>query len=294
MQPASSVAIVTTVRDPGPSFATWVAYHRRLADRLYIFLDEPANGDRALIPALTGVSVFDGEQASTMSGGNGVMQRQCANADRALALCREDGIDWLLHIDGDELIWSPDLAFGDYLGGLDAGIGSVSFVNHEVVPVAEVGDCFHELHLFKRNGHDGAPGPQPYPFFRFYGNGKSAARVAACGRSDGVHLFAIERGALHLERRVCVLHYACPGYRDWLKKYAQLGDFLAYWWDDPRYPITFRFHLDSRDAYLAARRSGDWDGAAAFYRGTLYDEATLAAMLAGGALFEARPLATLP
>jgi hypothetical protein len=82
------VAVVATVRDPGLSFRTWIAYHLNEVDRLYIVLDKPGTGDEQLIPDDPRVTVLAGAQESSLSGQSGVMQRQFANVARAVELCR--------------------------------------------------------------------------------------------------------------------------------------------------------------------------------------------------------------
>lgn len=285
-----TIAIATTVRDPGHSFVTWIAFHRQVAHKIYVYLDEPGPRDAALIPDLPEVRCFSGSQQSTMSGGNGVMERQIANVERAYRQCLEDGIDWLIHIDGDELLWSPEAALSDFFAGLAPEVTTVSFVNHEVINVSHADDNFKELHFFKRNDGEAVYrnnlSYRHYPFFAFYGNGKSAVRVSDYKRPDGVHLFEVREGKRHIEREVCVLHYACATYAEWLKKYAQLDAFQPYWWDDPCNPIRFPYHLDSRDSYLASKRTGDWNIAYDFYHRHLFTAAELDQLRAVGVVFE--------
>ena len=58
------IAVVATVRDPGPSFKTWIAYHLNEVDRLYIVLDKPGTGDEQLIPADPRVTVLAGQYSN--------------------------------------------------------------------------------------------------------------------------------------------------------------------------------------------------------------------------------------
>jgi hypothetical protein len=137
-----TLAIVATVRNPGPSFKTWIAYHLHQADHPYIFLDKPGTGDEQLNPANPRVTGLAGEQLSWMTGQKVVMQRQSANVWRALGLCRKEGFTWLLHIDADELIWSPQASIRSYFPGVAAEVSQVSFVNHEVVNQFDAADDY--------------------------------------------------------------------------------------------------------------------------------------------------------
>ena len=207
-----TLAIVATVRNPGPSFKTWIAYHLHQADHLYIFLDKPGTGDEQLIPANPRVTGLAGDQLSWMTGQNGVMQRQSANVWRALGLCRKEGFTWLLHIDADELIWSPQASIKAYFNRVDDDVSQVSFVNHEVVNQFEAADdYFREMHLFKRNSYEFPADHwihgRRHKFFSSYGNGKSAVRVEKHNAADGVHRFHVTAGRTQYERNAGVLHY---------------------------------------------------------------------------------------
>ena len=288
-----SIAIVTTVRDPGSSFRTWITYHRQIADKLYIFLDEPGPRDAALIPDAPGVNYLAGTQQSTMSGGNGVMERQIANVERAHPLCVADNIDWLVHIDGDELLWSPDGNVADFFAALSPEVATVSFVNHEVINTERTADNFKDLRFFKRNGGEDKfrqyLSYRKYSFFLFYGNGKSAVRISNYKRPNGVHIFEVDDGITLFEKKVCVLHYACPTYQQWLTKYRQLDEFQPYWWDDVQNPIPFQFHLDSRDVYLESKKTGNWQTTRDFYRSNIFSDAEVERMVELGIVFEADP-----
>lgn len=291
----ATIAIVATVRDPGPSFRTWIAHHLNEVDRLYIALDRPGTGDEQLIPADSRITLLAGAQESSLSGQSGVMQRQFANVFRAVERCREDGMSWLLHIDADELAWSPRGTIKAHFEGVDSDVSQVTFVNHEVVnqPCASE-DYFRELHLFKRNGFEFPPDhwihARRHGFFHLYGNGKSAVRVDRHDRPVSVHAFQVTGGRTHVEWTACILHYPCATYNEWLKKHAFLGDFLPYWWDNPQSPIDFPFLIDSRDAYVQSLKTGNWDIARTFYDKSLFTEWQVANLLQTGAVFRADPL----
>jgi hypothetical protein len=290
------LAIVATVRNPGSSFRTWIAYHLHQVDRVFIFLDKPGTGDEQLIPSNPRVTVLAGAQpSSSMTGQNGVMQRQTANVGRAVDLCLKDGITWLLHIDADELIWSAQTRIKSYFASVEPDVSQVSFVNHEALnQFCAEEDYFREMRLFKRNGHEFPPDlwihARRHGFFTLYGNGKSAARVDKAIGVDGVHLFRVSAGRTRYESGTCILHYPCATYAEWLKKPSFLGDLLPYWWDNPQTPIEFPFLLDSRDAYLESVRTGNWEIAKGFYMKSLFTDGEVANLLELGAVFRADPL----
>ena len=83
-----------------------------------------------------------------------VQSRQCVVVQEAIALAAADGFDWLLHVDIDELWYSPvPSAQRDAPSVFAAAPDSVTeiiFPNHEAVPQLEDSDCWFTSHtLFK-------------------------------------------------------------------------------------------------------------------------------------------------
>lgn len=59
------IAIVCTVRNPSASFTTWINYHSKLVDKMYIYLDSPTAATLSGLPASPAVSVCFGAWLST-------------------------------------------------------------------------------------------------------------------------------------------------------------------------------------------------------------------------------------
>lgn len=216
------------------------------------------------------------------------MQRQCDNVRHVLTQCSKDGIDWLIHLDSDELIFSPQQDLKNYFSHLDQSVSSVLFVNHEVVSVYAAEDPFRELNIFKRNRRfDRSPdmslveGPS---YFQGYTIGKSAVRVEKCLGPSGVHEFETSDGAMVRENEVCVLHYLSATYKDWVKKYSELGNFQAYWFDDMKSPMHQSFLVQSRDIYISAMQAGNWSLAREFYANNLMSATMKEQLLQSGDL----------
>lgn len=127
---------------------------------------------------------------------------QQLNARHAIALAVKRGLDWLLHIDADEL-FDPGPA-GDapaHFRELSrAGAATFCYLNVEAVPEAHgIVDPFREVTLFKRSLELVDPTPdakeavafwqarQEGSFFYYYDNGKAAVRVHANARPLSVH-----------------------------------------------------------------------------------------------------------
>ncbi|HEX6200483.1 MAG TPA: tryptophan 7-halogenase, partial [Thermoanaerobaculia bacterium] len=289
------VGIVSTVRDAGPALEGWCRHHLEVGmDRLVVVLDgsedrEAEAAARGLLDRLAACLGGGGAERVTLwseaearrrwkdlqpaeeldrlrgqaEGGAAawaVAARQALNASAALASVRGD-LDWLLHLDGDELF---------YLQG--AGRGGASLAEHFAAVTAEgwtrVRYVNHELLVpypdparpgapprFKRNPAVAAArlGPEGWtrlarllameqgdrrPWFRAYWNGKSAVAVAAGRHAAGVHGWAVGPGRGGGEGAPflagpSILHFHLPDAAAFRRKYLGLAGAP----DDPGRPF---------------------------------------------------------
>jgi hypothetical protein len=260
-------AIVTTLRDASATIDSFIAYHRAVGfERLFLVFDDPADLDlerEVKLPGVTAIphdaALRDGwrtlssyaEQAAFVD--REVMSRQILNAELAIGLARDAGMDWLLHIDADELFHAPaGQPLGEHLDDLARrGFEMVCYPNHEAIPEPGAGaDFFRDVTLFRRSARRVAAGRDPLPF-HFYTNGKSAVRLAIPGiRARGVHGFTADDGlAVTTAFEHAILHYACCGFDAFWQKYARLGAFGDAWWGTTDIAAAIgTFHLECRDA----------------------------------------------
>ena len=249
-------ALVTTLRNAGATLDYFVAYHLSVGfDHLFLFFDDP---DDALFerfeghPAITAVkntARLRRRWLQTRSAAENypfadreVMARQILNADVAVQMALHSDIDWLLHIDADELFYSPTESVADHFAGLSArGVEVARYLNHEAIPeTSRVRNFFTEVSLFKRNRN--AFTPQQANWFRnhfdgqglyfsFYDNGKAAGRVTGLTRPLGVHAFEVTTKPICQTRGPVILHFPCCGFDQFLAKYQTLGHFGDKWFD---------------------------------------------------------------
>jgi hypothetical protein len=229
------------------------------------------------------------------------MARQVLNAEHAMNLARAMGFDWLLHIDSDELFYAPDGYATAHFASLAASPADVAtYLNFEAVPETEdAGDFFRSVTLFKMS-LSGPQSPEAQKlmtragqnaaaYFHFYGNGKSAVRLATPDmRPDGVHSFTRRAGGtVAWIRGPFILHYACCGFAAFWQKYVTLGRFSDKWWGQVDIATSVGpFHLQARDAVMDAVASGDAEHARRFYRDRLMiaDPALISEMMRHGLL----------
>jgi len=280
------VCIATTVRDPGVCLESFIRYHLAIGiAHIYIFFDDPEDPAAQIALRFSEVTAIPNDEALQLQQALGnilyakygphasyeVMARQILNVETAIQLALEQGMDWILHIDGDELFYLGETLTLDWFDHLDSDILQVHFLNHEAAPEEfEIEDYFREVTLFKKN--PAVLDPDFYSkfqsisgksqYFLAYQNGKSAARIHANLLPNSVHSFDIPEDHILVTTSPTILHYLNCGFQNYYKKYAQLGSFPDYWWRSKSNPIRVPFHLASRDAYC----SGNTDELAAIYQ----------------------------
>lgn len=266
------LALVCTLVRAQPVLASWINHHRALGiEQFYLFVDDPSELAAYQALGLQGVQFF-ARDAVLMAQWqttalwsyfkdylDEVYARQCLNVDLALALAKAEGVDWLAHLDIDELLviagrWPTLAAFFEAHASSDM----VQFTNHEAVPEAwHIGDYFAEVTLFKRNPallSDAQRHTARQHFgdhyFLAYSNGKSAARIGgSCTRAYGAHEFTPCRQRVRTSE-VCVLHYPQCGFNWYFSKFQTLGNFKDRLLDLIDITAEHRFLTDSRRATL--------------------------------------------
>ena len=280
------VCIITTVRDPGVCLESFIRYHLALGiDHIYIFFDDPEDPAIQVALQFSDVTAIPNDEALQVQQALGnvlypkygphvgyeVMARQILNVETAIQLALDQGMDWILHIDGDELFYPGQMMALDWFDQVSDDIFQVTFLNHEAAPeVFEVEDYFRDVTLFKKNPAALEPGlctefqrvSGKSQYFLAYQNGKSAARIHPTLLPNSVHSFDIPECHTLVTSFPSILHYLNCGFQNYYKKYAQLGNFPDYWWRSKSNPIRVPFHLASRDAYC----SGDRTCMAALYQ----------------------------
>ncbi|GER25826.1 elongation defective 1 family protein [Striga asiatica] len=127
--------------------------------------------------------------------------RQTLNMESAIDMARKAGMDWIIHLDTDELMHpagTREYSVRKFLSAVPRDVDTVIFPNYEsAVEREDVKEPFTEVTMFKKNLNH-LPGEtylvnskevyhgNPY-YFLTYGNGKSAARVQDHLRPSGAH-----------------------------------------------------------------------------------------------------------
>jgi hypothetical protein len=264
----TAAAIAVTIKRPGSTLQTWLDYNLRFFDLVLIFMDDPT--DRRAFDVFTRgrpVVLFNGSDMSPdLATPDRLMDRQGANNEMAITYALQKNVTWLMHLDPDELFY-PE---GEWSWDAQDGIGHISFVNHEAVPLSHrTANFFMECNLFKTVHGE--------LHFMAYGNGKSVVRVTPGVEPWGPHEWAGFKGERTESTNPMILHYPYPSYESWYGKFKSMGHFSDFWYDDPERPNLLSFMTKSRDVVAAAEASNDKTKTAAreFFNEQLFnDEAT--------------------
>ncbi|MGF1731288.1 alpha-amylase family glycosyl hydrolase [Photobacterium kasasachensis] len=280
-------AIVSTIADEKEQVDYFIRYHLSIGfERLYLYFDEP--GDPAIDVARSypqvDVTVCDVNwrkqcieslacRSDSESGlyEDEVMIRQEANVHLTIERARKEKVSWLLHIDSDELFYTSSADIKTHFSELDVkGIKNVIYKNSEALIHANAaGEPFQSTKYFKRNFFKNnnwtysatqrkllrSMGLKAEFYFHFYQNGKSAVKLDQDVDVDGVHFFSTKVKPIVWEQG-CerVLHFPCPTYSSFEKKYRKLGDFSNDWRGEPRAgDFISLIHLQARDAFLSGK-----------------------------------------
>nr|QEO74857.1 hypothetical protein [uncultured bacterium] len=311
---AQKVAIVSTLRNAGAVLDSFISYHLSLGfAHLFLFFDDPDDPSVNTARGYPNVTVIrNGEKLRQLWGktkqyalrpefrrfiNSQVVVRQMLNVEIANQLALRQGIDWLLHIDLDELFYCPNQTLQEHFQNLtDRNINNVTYLNHEaVVERGDIDDYFREATLFKKNTAAPVPPslrarqnrviksiPQFNPnFFLFYNVGKAAARPAENLMHSSVHtFFYLTKENAHylnsdftsgassgpqagstISADAVILHYPCCGFEHFWNKYVSRGNFEDKWLDRIEIAPFLPFHIEARNTVMR----GDKEAARELY-----------------------------
>ncbi|KAK2999466.1 hypothetical protein RJ639_023302 [Escallonia herrerae] len=165
--------------------------------------------------------------------------KQSLNMEMAIVMARELGMDWIIHLDTDELLHpagAREYSLRQLLLDVPGNVDMVVFPNYESsVERDDIKDPFTEVSMFKKN-YDHLPKDTYFGlykestrgnpnYFLTYGNGKSAARVRDHLRPNGAHRwhnYMKTPNEIKLEE-AAVLHYTYAKFSDLTSRRDRCG-----------------------------------------------------------------------
>lgn len=165
--------------------------------------------------------------------------KQSLNMEMAIVMARDAGMDWIIHLDTDELIYpagNREYSVRQLLADVPGNVDMVIFPNYESsVERDDVKEPFSEVSMFKKNydhltkdvyfgNYKDATRGNPN-YFLTYGNGKAAARIQDHLRPNGAHRwhnYMKTPNEIKLEE-AAVLHYTYPKFSDLTSRRDRCG-----------------------------------------------------------------------
>ncbi|KAK3039636.1 hypothetical protein RJ639_027227 [Escallonia herrerae] len=165
--------------------------------------------------------------------------KQSLNMEMAIVMAREAGMDWIIHLDTDELLHpagAREYSLRQLLSEVPANVDMVVFPNYESsVERDDIKDPFGEVSMFKKN-YDHLPKDTYFGnykeatrgnpnYFLTYGNGKSVARIQDHLRPNGAHRwhnYMKTPNEIKLDE-AAVLHYTYPKFSDLTSRRKRCG-----------------------------------------------------------------------
>ncbi|CAN0890503.1 Glycosyltransferase-like KOBITO 1 [Linum grandiflorum] len=165
--------------------------------------------------------------------------KQTLNMEMAIVMAREAGVDWIFHLDTDELIHpagAAEYSLTRLLSDLPGDVDMVVFPNYESsVERDDIKEPFSEVSMFKKN-YDHLPRDVYFGnyraatrgnpnYFLTYGNGKSGARVVDHLRPNGAHRWHNYKKSPNEVKfeEAAVLHYTYPKFSDLTSRRDRCG-----------------------------------------------------------------------
>lgn len=246
------IAICCRLRKP-LNFDVWIDYHLSLGVDYFFLVIEDTPELLELTTKYENIYVFFQEGCSKKNNYFGLMNRQKELFTHHLPQIKKIGIEWIFHIDCDELICSSK-NLKDLLDRVPKDRDVVKMQNYEAVYDRDDLEIpFYQTNTFK------------YRNRLSYSNGKSAVRVddiklldwdSPIGRCFSPHSF----GGKSIDvppAELVILHFDSATFRNWYEKFKNLIDIEPQFFSE----IPFVFYRES----IEIIKSGDLILAREFY-----------------------------
>ncbi|XP_008793104.3 glycosyltransferase-like At2g41451 [Phoenix dactylifera] len=223
LDPHPKISIVSTTSASLEQILPWLFYHKVIGvTQFLLFVEGKAakSHSSAVLESIPGVKVIhrtkDLEEKQAQSRiwnetwlagffykpcNYELFVKQSLNMEMAIVMARESGMDWIIHLDTDELMHPADAreySLRQLLLDVPSDVDMVIFPNYEsCIERDDIKDPFSEVSMFKKN-YDHLPKDTYFGmykeatrgnpnYFLTYGNGKSAARIQDHLRPNGAH-----------------------------------------------------------------------------------------------------------
>ncbi|XP_019704603.1 glycosyltransferase-like KOBITO 1 isoform X1 [Elaeis guineensis] len=246
------ICITTSTSAGLEQILPWLYYHKVIGvTTFFLFVEGQAAKPNvsAVLESIPGVKVIDRTSEFELKRGKsrfrnetrlsdffykscnyGLFVKQSLNMEKATVLAQDAGMDWIIHLDTDELVHpagAREYSLRQLLSDVPSNVDMVIFPNYESsIERDDIKDPFTEVSMFKKN-YDHLPKEtyfslykeatrgNPY-YFLTYVNGKSAARIQEYLRPNGAHRwhnYMKPPNEIKLEE-AAILHYTYAKFSD--------------------------------------------------------------------------------
>lgn len=234
---SDTICLIATVRSPVGELMQFVERHLAAGIReMFLFFDDPLDIAADSVAIHPGVVPFRCDsnywRALRMTRPTAIEARQVANVNFGMAIARSRELDWLIHIDSDELLYSRD-DIATVLTGLPADV--VRFAMKEAVAERDHYSSRFEATLFREPltpaakrelaALDQAEVLFEGEYFRGHQASKVAVRLASKLQVMGIHGPHRPRNMPEVKTTdITLLHFDCIGVDDWKRKWSRRRD----------------------------------------------------------------------
>ena len=231
------IALFSMVRKPF-NFDTWIEYHLSLGfDYIYLRVEETPEISSLLDKYKDKVIVEYDNFINKRDNYYTQMDRQKDFANKVIQDCIIKSVDWLAHIDSDELIWCGDSIL-DLLVGIEPDVDYIHIKNYEAVySFDNLENPFLQTNTFISSS------------MMAYKGGKSIGRVSTRLKYLGPHAFHGKYYIIKTKKSV-VLHFESATFEHWYKKFSEEKMDIS---DEMLNKIPFIFYKES----ISLIREGD-------------------------------------
>ncbi|XP_057543803.1 glycosyltransferase-like At3g57200 isoform X4 [Amaranthus tricolor] len=170
---------------------------------------------------------------------NELFVKQTLNMEMAIGMATDAGMEWIFHLDTDELLHpagTRGYSVTELLMDVPADVDMIVFSNYEsAVERSDIKEPFSEVSMFKKNfdhlpketyfGHYKESTRGNPNYFLTYGNGKAAARIQNQLRPNGAHRWHnyVKRPKEIKMEEAAVLHYTYSKFSDLTSRHDRCG-----------------------------------------------------------------------
>lgn len=258
---SSKLCITTTTAAGLDQILPWIFYHKTIGIDIFLLFVEgnaASENSTSVLEAIPGVRIIfhtkelEEKQAKSRIWNETWLSsffyrpcnyelfvRQSLNMEMAIQMARSEGVDWIMHIDTDELLYpagGSEYSLQRLLEEVPDDVDNVIFPNYETaIERDDVKNPFAEVSMFKKNfdhvakevyfGHYREATRGNPNYFLTYGNGKAAARMRDNLRPNGAHRWHNYAKAPKEQKlaEAAVLHYTYAKFSDLTSRRDRCG-----------------------------------------------------------------------